>query len=151
MSLKYCYSIMYREIWFFETSSWGQYHCKKIKKLRSQVSALSQTCNIIAISVICLVNFVGYHEHYQSFWYEKLLMLALNWFLLCEYSNNSYFFITWKTFCYFCQFFRQIKYSVMLPGTHIWPHTGPTNCRLRLHLGLVIPKNVSIRVGHETR
>lgn len=45
----------------------------------------------------------------------------------------------------------QIKYSVMLPGTHVWPHTGPTNCRLRLHLGLVIPKNVAIRVGHETR
>ena len=45
----------------------------------------------------------------------------------------------------------QIKYSVMLPGTHVWPHTGPTNCRLRLHLGLVIPKNVAIRVGRETR
>nr|CAB3223793.1 aspartyl/asparaginyl beta-hydroxylase-like [Phallusia mammillata] len=34
----------------------------------------------------------------------------------------------------------QIKYSVMMPGTHVWPHTGPTNCRLRMHLGLVIPK-----------
>ncbi|PFX28190.1 Aspartyl/asparaginyl beta-hydroxylase [Stylophora pistillata] len=45
----------------------------------------------------------------------------------------------------------QIKYSVMLPGTHVWPHTGPTNCRLRLHLGLVIPNNVAIRVGRETR
>ncbi|KAL9962991.1 hypothetical protein ACROYT_G032152 [Oculina patagonica] len=45
----------------------------------------------------------------------------------------------------------QIKYSVMLPGTHVWPHTGPTNCRLRLHLGLVIPKNVAIRVGRDTR
>ena len=49
----------------------------------------------------------------------------------------------------FCM--SQIKYSVMLPGTHVWPHTGPTNCRLRLHLGLVIPKNVAIRVGRETR
>ena len=48
-------------------------------------------------------------------------------------------------------FVAQIKYSVMLPGTHVWPHTGPTNCRLRLHLGLVIPKNVAIRVGRETR
>ncbi|CAH3149306.1 unnamed protein product [Porites lobata] len=45
----------------------------------------------------------------------------------------------------------QIKYSVMLPGTHVWPHTGPTNCRLRLHLGLVIPKHVAIRVGRETK
>ncbi|KAL2085294.1 hypothetical protein ACEWY4_018614 [Coilia grayii] len=33
----------------------------------------------------------------------------------------------------------QIKFSVMHPGTHVWPHTGPTNCRLRMHLGLVIP------------
>lgn len=45
----------------------------------------------------------------------------------------------------------QIKYSVMLPGTHVWPHTGPTNCRLRLHLGLVIPPKVAIRVGRETK
>ncbi|CAK8683183.1 unnamed protein product [Clavelina lepadiformis] len=34
----------------------------------------------------------------------------------------------------------QIKFSIMMPGTHVWPHTGPTNCRLRMHLGLVIPK-----------
>ncbi|XP_038622404.1 aspartyl/asparaginyl beta-hydroxylase isoform X2 [Tachyglossus aculeatus] len=34
----------------------------------------------------------------------------------------------------------QIKYSVMHPGTHVWPHTGPTNCRLRMHLGLVVPQ-----------
>ncbi|XP_028925717.1 aspartyl/asparaginyl beta-hydroxylase isoform X2 [Ornithorhynchus anatinus] len=34
----------------------------------------------------------------------------------------------------------QIKYSVMHPGTHVWPHTGPTNCRLRMHLGLVVPE-----------
>ena len=47
--------------------------------------------------------------------------------------------------------FLQIKYSVMHPGTHVWPHTGPTNCRLRLHLGLVIPNNVAIRVGRETK
>uniref|UniRef100_A0A8C7NC12 Aspartate beta-hydroxylase n=1 Tax=Oncorhynchus kisutch TaxID=8019 RepID=A0A8C7NC12_ONCKI len=35
---------------------------------------------------------------------------------------------------------NNIKFSVMQPGTHVWPHTGPTNCRLRMHLGLVIPK-----------
>jgi len=45
----------------------------------------------------------------------------------------------------------QIKFSVMYPGTHVWPHTGPTNCRLRAHLGLVIPKNVSIKAGDELR
>ncbi|XP_062836403.1 aspartyl/asparaginyl beta-hydroxylase isoform X4 [Anolis carolinensis] len=46
----------------------------------------------------------------------------------------------------------QIKYSVMHPGTHVWPHTGPTNCRLRMHLGLVIPKvGCRIRCAQETR
>lgn len=47
---------------------------------------------------------------------------------------------------------RQIKYSIMHPGTHVWPHTGPTNCRLRMHLGLVIPKEgCKIRCANETR
>ncbi|XP_056679945.1 aspartyl/asparaginyl beta-hydroxylase isoform X3 [Monodelphis domestica] len=46
----------------------------------------------------------------------------------------------------------QIKYSVMHPGTHVWPHTGPTNCRLRMHLGLVIPKEgCKIRCAQETK
>ncbi|KAM4606302.1 aspartyl/asparaginyl beta-hydroxylase [Polymixia lowei] len=46
----------------------------------------------------------------------------------------------------------QIKFSVMQPGTHVWPHTGPTNCRLRMHLGLVIPKQgCSIRCTNQTR
>nr|XP_023401486.1 aspartyl/asparaginyl beta-hydroxylase isoform X11 [Loxodonta africana] len=46
----------------------------------------------------------------------------------------------------------QIKYSVMHPGTHVWPHTGPTNCRLRMHLGLVIPKEgCKIRCAGETK
>uniref|UniRef100_A0A8C4PWA3 Un-named hu7910 n=1 Tax=Eptatretus burgeri TaxID=7764 RepID=A0A8C4PWA3_EPTBU len=46
----------------------------------------------------------------------------------------------------------QVKFSIMQPGTHVWPHTGPTNCRLRLHLGLVIPPDgCSIRCGNETR
>ncbi|XP_023583491.1 aspartyl/asparaginyl beta-hydroxylase [Trichechus manatus latirostris] len=46
----------------------------------------------------------------------------------------------------------QIKYSVMHPGTHVWPHTGPTNCRLRMHLGLVIPKEgCKIRCANKTK
>ncbi|KAL0268461.1 UNVERIFIED_CONTAM: hypothetical protein PYX00_010398 [Menopon gallinae] len=45
----------------------------------------------------------------------------------------------------------QVKFSVMLPSTHVWPHCGPTNCRLRSHLGLVIPKNTFLRVAEETR
>ncbi|KAK6619573.1 hypothetical protein RUM43_012330 [Polyplax serrata] len=45
----------------------------------------------------------------------------------------------------------QIKFSVMLPNTHVWPHCGPTNCRLRSHLGLVVPPKTYIRVAEETR
>jgi len=41
----------------------------------------------------------------------------------------------------------QIKFSVLHPHTHVWPHTGPTNVRLRMHLGLVCPEGASIRVG----
>ena len=46
----------------------------------------------------------------------------------------------------------QVKFSVMLPGgVHVWPHCGPTNCRLRAHLGLKIPDGGYIRVANETR
>ncbi|XP_023236096.1 aspartyl/asparaginyl beta-hydroxylase-like isoform X2 [Centruroides sculpturatus] len=45
----------------------------------------------------------------------------------------------------------QAKFSVLQPGTHIWAHTGPTNCRIRGHLGLVVPKGVKIRVANDTR
>lgn len=46
----------------------------------------------------------------------------------------------------------QVKFSVVEPNTHIWPHCGPTNCRLRAHLGLVVPDGgVSIRVAGEVR
>ncbi|CAG9769531.1 unnamed protein product [Ceutorhynchus assimilis] len=45
----------------------------------------------------------------------------------------------------------QSKFSVMHPGTHVWPHCGPTNCRLRVHLGLKVPSNTFIRVAEETR
>lgn len=45
----------------------------------------------------------------------------------------------------------QVKFSVMHPNTHVWPHCGPTNCRLRAHLGLKIPPNTSLRVAKKTR
>lgn len=45
----------------------------------------------------------------------------------------------------------QTKFSVMEGGTHVWPHCGPTNCRLRAHLGLVVPNGTAIRVAEETR
>ena len=42
-------------------------------------------------------------------------------------------------------------FSVLDPGTHILPHCGPSNYRLRLQLGLCIPHGCSIRVGDQTR
>lgn len=45
----------------------------------------------------------------------------------------------------------QVKFSVMHPNTHVWPHCGPTNCRIRAHLGLKVPAKTFIRVATETR
>ncbi|KAM3967531.1 LOW QUALITY PROTEIN: aspartyl beta-hydroxylase [Aphomia sociella] len=45
----------------------------------------------------------------------------------------------------------QIKFSSMEPGTHVRPHVGPTNCRLRMHLGLSNTKDTFIRVDKITR
>lgn len=45
----------------------------------------------------------------------------------------------------------QVKFSVMHPGTHVWPHCGPTNCRLRAHLGLQVPAKTYIRVADKYR
>lgn len=44
------------------------------------------------------------------------------------------------------------SFSLISANTTIPPHAGPTNSRLRAHLGLVVPKKgeVSIRVGNET-
>jgi aspartate beta-hydroxylase len=42
--------------------------------------------------------------------------------------------------------------SKLSPGTHIRPHRGPTNVRLRCHLGVQIPDgDCGLRVGGETR
>lgn len=35
----------------------------------------------------------------------------------------------------------QVKFSLMNGGTHAFAHAGPTNCRLRAHLGLSIPRS----------
>ncbi|KAK7078093.1 hypothetical protein SK128_018486, partial [Halocaridina rubra] len=43
----------------------------------------------------------------------------------------------------------QVKFSVMQPKTHVHAHTGPTNCRLRAHLGLVVPSHVHLRVANK--
>ncbi|XP_017149689.1 aspartyl/asparaginyl beta-hydroxylase isoform X12 [Drosophila miranda] len=47
----------------------------------------------------------------------------------------------------------QVKFSVMQAETHVWPHCGPTNCRLRAHLTLVAPEpeRTSLRVAEQER
>ena len=42
-------------------------------------------------------------------------------------------------------------FSRLTPGTHIGSHCGPSNLRLRVHLGLVVPPGTRIRVGDEVR
>lgn len=43
----------------------------------------------------------------------------------------------------------QADFSVLAGGTHIKPHCGPTNTRLRCHLGLSVPDGCRIRIGTE--
>lgn len=45
----------------------------------------------------------------------------------------------------------QVKFSVLHPDTHVFSHCGPTNCRVRCHLGLKVPEKTFIRVAEETR
>ena len=42
-------------------------------------------------------------------------------------------------------------FSSLTPGTRIAPHTGVTNTRLIVHLGLIVPAGCTFRVGNETR
>ena len=42
-------------------------------------------------------------------------------------------------------------FSRLAPGTHLAAHCGPSNFRLRCHLGLLVPPGATIRVGGETR
>jgi aspartate beta-hydroxylase len=42
-------------------------------------------------------------------------------------------------------------YSALAPHSHIPPHTGVTNTRLIVHLGLVVPGKCRFRVGNDTR
>jgi hypothetical protein len=45
-----------------------------------------------------------------------------------------------------------IYVSRMRPGTHIQPHHGPTNLRLRCHLGITVPDgDCALRVGDDIR
>lgn len=42
-------------------------------------------------------------------------------------------------------------FSALKPRTHIPPHTGATNCRLTVHLPLVIPPGCALQVGNHVR
>ena len=41
--------------------------------------------------------------------------------------------------------------STMAAGTHVRPHTGPTNAKLTVHYGLEVPFGCALRVVGETR
>ena len=46
--------------------------------------------------------------------------------------------------------FGSAYFSLLRPGTRLSPHCGPTNARLRAHLGLVVPEgDIRIRCGDE--
>lgn len=42
-------------------------------------------------------------------------------------------------------------FSILAPGAHVSAHCGPTNARLRIHLGLHVPPDSRIRVGRQAR
>jgi aspartate beta-hydroxylase len=44
-----------------------------------------------------------------------------------------------------------VFFSILKAGSHIPPHTGVTNVRSIVHLGLVVPEGCGFRVGGETR
>jgi len=50
-----------------------------------------------------------------------------------------------------CQQLGCAGVSVLGPGAHILPHSGPTNTRLRIHIPLRVPPVSFMRVGSETR
>eukprot|EP00992_Anisonema_acinus_P007148 TRINITY_DN2798_c0_g1_i2.p3 TRINITY_DN2798_c0_g1~~TRINITY_DN2798_c0_g1_i2.p3 ORF type:complete len:140 (-),score=29.47 TRINITY_DN2798_c0_g1_i2:34-453(-) len=43
-----------------------------------------------------------------------------------------------------------VKFSLLQPGTHIRFHTGTSNARIRLHLGLVTPPGAALTADDET-
>jgi aspartate beta-hydroxylase len=47
--------------------------------------------------------------------------------------------------------FGLAMFSALLPGGHIRPHRGPSNCRITIHLGLIVPPGCALRVGPEKR
>ena len=44
-----------------------------------------------------------------------------------------------------------VSFSALAPGTHVLPHCGQTNTKLRIHLGIDVPNGCEMRVGTEVR
>lgn len=44
----------------------------------------------------------------------------------------------------------EVFFSVLAPDTHIPPHFGLSNCRMTVHLPLVVPADCGIRVGQDS-
>ncbi|XP_046335820.1 aspartate beta-hydroxylase domain-containing protein 2-like [Haliotis cracherodii] len=47
--------------------------------------------------------------------------------------------------------FGNVAFSVIVPGTVITPHYGPTNIRLRCHIGIMVPPGCMLMVNGEER
>ena len=43
-----------------------------------------------------------------------------------------------------------VYFSILSPGAHIAAHTGPTNMRLRCHLGIEVPRGCKLQVDQKT-
>ena len=41
-----------------------------------------------------------------------------------------------------------VKFSLMAPGIVVSPHCGPSNIRIRMHLGLDVPEGCTLKVGN---
>lgn len=97
------------------------------------------------------------HKHLFMVDYENM-PLSGNWKAIKLISNDGqqtkytkYFPKTMEIIDKSGQEFISIKFSAIQPGTHIAPHTGPSNDRLRVHLSLVHKGGARIRVGTEWR
>ncbi|XP_065181152.1 aspartyl/asparaginyl beta-hydroxylase-like [Sycon ciliatum] len=81
--------------------------------------------------------------HEGGNWTELRLKSSGNGWLA---DTNAHFPATVAHLRAMRQDFTSVKFSSILPGTHIRPHTGPTNERLRVHLTLHHRGGARIRV-----
>jgi len=90
--------------------------------------------------------------------YEPFLYRGGKWEHAILYHDGVRFEETCKLFPYTSSLLESIPevttdswglayISWLHPGTHITPHCGPSNGRLRLHFGIKVPTGVKMRVG----